>query len=179
MTTMTLQTDRLILRPLGPQDADAVVSFYMDERSSMVGGVLDEWNAGKMFYFLLGHWAHRGYGLWAVTAKGDDTVIGMVGPFFPLARPEAEIGWVMLTAEAEGKGYAAEAAQAAIDDAWTRLGWTEMVHYISPENTRSIALAEKLGAVPDKNAVQPNADNPCLVYRQAAPDAEGGLEAYA
>ena len=176
---LTLETDRLILRPLGPQDAEGVVAFYMDERSSMVGGVLNEWDAGKMFYFLLGHWVHRGYGLWAVTLKGDDTAIGMVGPFFPLTRPETEIGWVMLTAEAEGKGYAAEAARAAIDDAWSRLGWTEMVHYIDPTNAASIKLAERLGAYLDEDAEQPHKSSPCLVYRQPHPETQGGMEAYA
>lgn len=177
---LTLETDRLILRPLGPQDEEAVIGFYMDERSSMAGYAGEYYAAAKNYYALLGHWTHRGYGLWAVTLKGQgDQAMGMVGPYFPLGRPETEVGWVLFNDDAEGKGYAAEAALAAINDAWTRLGWTEMVHYISPENDKSIKLAEKLGAFLDKDAAQPSPDKPCLVYRQPAPDAQGGMEAYA
>lgn len=176
---LTLETDRLILRPMGPQDADAVVAFFKDERASMVGGGEDEWQAGKMFYLLLGHWTHRGYGMWAVTMKGDDTAIALVGPFFPISRPETEVGWLILDPDYEGQGIAAEAARAAIEDAWTRLGWNEMVHYIDPANVASIKLAERLGAYLDEGAVQPNPTSPCLVYRQPHPDTQGGLEAYA
>lgn len=173
-----IETNRLILRPLGPQDEEAVIGFYMDERSSMAGYAGEYNAAAKNYYALLGHWTHRGYGLWAVTLKDQsDQAIGMVGPYFPLGRPETEVGWVLFSDDVEGKGYAAEAAQAVIEDARTRLGWSDIVHYISPENGKSVKLAEKLGAFLDSDAVQPSPDKPCLVYRQPSIQRQREMEA--
>ncbi|WP_136441938.1 GNAT family N-acetyltransferase [Pacificoceanicola onchidii] len=137
----TITTDRLTLRPIQKRDAEAMTAM------------------------MLGHWEMRGYGLWAVTETGAADILGMVGPFFPDGWPETEIGWVMFDG-AEGKGYAFEAAKAAISDARTRLGWRDIVHYINPENSRSIALAERLGAVLDPNAEQPKPGSHALIYRQ-------------
>jgi RimJ/RimL family protein N-acetyltransferase len=46
-----------------------------------------------------------------------------------------------------GKGYATEAAVAAIDWAFDALGWTDVIHSISPDNTASQLLAQRLGSV--------------------------------
>ncbi|MEM9425231.1 MAG: GNAT family N-acetyltransferase [Pseudomonadota bacterium] len=163
--TMTLQTERLVLRRPNGGDADAIMAFYNTERSQFTGGNLGRFNAWKQTAAMLGHWEISGFGLWAVTERGRDDIIGLVGPFYPEGWPETEIGWVLFEG-AEGKGYAVEAAKAAMADARARLGWREIVHYIAPENSRSIRLAEKLGAVPDPKAATPKPDAPCLVYRQ-------------
>lgn len=170
MTGLILETDRLVLRQPAPKDMDALTEFYVSERSRYAGGHVIRpraWGNGAM---ILGHWQVRGFGLWAVTEKGDDTALGMVGPYYPDGWPETEVGWVLF-AGSEGKGFAFEAAKAAIADARSRLGWTSIVHYIAPQNTRSIRLAEKLGAAVDESAVQPKPDQPCLVYRQPKPEA--------
>ncbi len=164
--TQTLTTSRLTLRPLAPRDEDAATAFYMSERSAMTGGHLPRPAAWRAFAAMLGHWQMRGFGLWAVTRKGDDTAIGMVGPYFPAGWPETEIGWVLFDG-AEGHGYAFEAAQAAMADARTRLGWTDIVHYIRAGNDRSIRLAERMGARLDPDAPRPEGSSgPALVYRQ-------------
>ncbi len=109
--------------------------------------------------------------MFVFSAKIDpDTPLGMAGPWFPEGWPEREIGWTLWAAEAEGKGYAREAAVAARDHAFRDLGWDTAVSYIDPENTRSIALAERLGARRDDAARHPG-DEPCLVYRHPKPEA--------
>lgn len=160
-----LETERLRLRPLAPKDANAITAYYETERAKYTGGHLPRFGAWKNTAFMFGHWQLKGFGLWAVTLKGDDTIIGLVGPFFPDGWPEPEIGWIVFEG-AEGKGIAFEAAQASLKDAQDRLGWEEIVHYIAPENTRSIRLAERLGAKHDPHAAVPKPDDPCLVYRQ-------------
>ena len=165
MTDLRLETDRLVLRPPAAKDARAAIDFYMSERSQYAGGNVERFNAWRAFTAMLGHWQVRGYGLWAVTRKGDDTAMGMVGPFYPEGWPETEVGWVLFDG-AEGHGYAYEAAQKALQDVRDRLGWTNIVHYIAPENTRSIALAQKLGAQLDETATKPKPGTPTLVYRQ-------------
>lgn len=169
-TTRQLQTDRLILRRPQSQDKDAIIAFYMSERSQYAGGNLPRFHAWKNTAAVFGHWDLNGFGLWALTLKGSDDILGLVGPFFPEGWPETEFGWLMLEGS-EGKGYAFEAAQAALEDAYAQLGWTSIVHYIAPENARSVALAERLGAKLDPDAAIPFAEKPTLVYRQ--PKREG------
>jgi RimJ/RimL family protein N-acetyltransferase len=45
-----------------------------------------------------------------------------------------------------GRGYAGEGAAAATDWAFDRLGWTDIIHSIAPENHASQRVAEKLGS---------------------------------
>ena len=56
-----------------------------------------------------------------------------------------ELGF-MLVESAEGRGIAFEAAVAARDWAWSILQVPRLVSYIDPANTRSAALAQRLGA---------------------------------
>ncbi|WP_424976273.1 GNAT family N-acetyltransferase [Dinoroseobacter sp. S124A] len=167
----TLTTERLTLRPPCPADVPALTEFYRSERSQYAGGHVPHAKAWSNAVAMLGHWQVRGYGLWAVTETGDDRALGLVGPYYPDGRPETELGWVLFAA-AEGRGIAQEAALAARADARSRLGWSEIVSYIDARNTRSIALAERLGARLDETAPQPKPDDPCLVFRHPS-DVEG------
>ena len=88
--------------------------------------------------------------------------------WFPADWPETEIGWIMFEG-GEGKGYAFEAAEAARTHVFETLGWDTAVSYIDPHNARSIALAERLGAVRDDSAERPHPDD--LVYRHPKPEA--------
>ncbi|MEJ6393662.1 GNAT family N-acetyltransferase [Gymnodinialimonas sp. 2305UL16-5] len=171
--TQILTTEHLTLRRPGPQDAAATTAFYMSERARMAGGNLQRPAAWRYFAAMLGHWDIRGYGLWAVTRTGEDTILGLVGPYFPDGWPETEIGWLIFDGS-EGKGIAYEAAKATITDARTRLGWHSIVSYIHRDNARSISLAERLGCTRDPNATHPNAD--ALVYRHPSPSEIGPHE---
>ncbi len=167
----TLETERLILRAPGMQDWEAWLAFCLDDRSRFVrADDIDEGKAWRAFCHVAGMWALRGYGSFVITAKGADTALGLTGPWHPIDWPERELGWTIWSAAAEGQGYAYEAARAARDYAFGTLGWTTAVSYIDPENTRSIALAERLGAVRDPSAKVPHPEDPCLVYRHPAPE---------
>ena len=167
--TPVLQTERLTLRAPLPKDAETFIAFYATERAQFVGGPMDRQEAWKFFCIEIGHWAMRGFGLFTVTKTGDDRPLGIVGHWYPEGWPETEVGWVLFDPATEGQGIALEAARACINHAWTTLGWTDIVSYIAQENTRSVALAERLGAVLDENAAQPKPDKPCFVYRHPKP----------
>ncbi len=162
---MDIETDRLILRKPAAHDVEQLTAFYVSDRSAMAGGSVSYPEAVTRAYAVLGHWVHRGYGLFAITLKTDNTTIGMAGPYFPPGRPETEIGWVLYDGY-EGHGYATEAAIAVIGYAKRELHWDQIVHYIDKDNTPSIAVAERVGAYLDPDAVQPKPDRPCLIYRQ-------------
>ncbi len=59
--------------------------------------------------------------------------------------PGAEVGWGIATAH-WNKGFATEAATAAMDWVFRALRWNEVIHVIDPDNTASIAVARKLGS---------------------------------
>ncbi|MFN3276110.1 MAG: GNAT family N-acetyltransferase [Paracoccus sp. (in: a-proteobacteria)] len=168
--TPVLDTDRLTLRAPQGSDWPHWRSFHQSDRARYIGGGPDlapgtSWRA---FGHVIGHWAMRGFGMFVFTLKGDDTPLGLTGPWFPDGWPEQELGWTVWTAGAEGRGLVSEAARAARLHAFTTLGWTTAVSYIDPGNARSIALAERLGATLDTGAAQPKWDKPCLVYRHPA-----------
>ncbi|MCV6596625.1 MAG: GNAT family N-acetyltransferase [Mangrovicoccus sp.] len=161
-----LTTQRLRLRRPISQDLDGFMAFAQSERAQYLSFHSDPAQAWRSFCVILAHWDLRGYGMFALTLPGADRCLGLVGPWYPQGWPEQELGWMIWTSEAEGQGYAQEAALAARGYAYKVLGWDTAVSYIAPENTRSIALAERLGAILDPEAARPNA-LPCSVYRHA------------
>jgi RimJ/RimL family protein N-acetyltransferase len=65
------------------------------------------------------------------------------------------VGWGLIR-EAWGKGYATEAATAAIDWAFATLGWDEVIHSIDPDNVNSQNVARRLGSTRLRQARMPS-----------------------
>jgi len=170
--TPVLETPRLTLRAPRIDDYPAWEAFYRSDRARFVGGPGDLAAAWRAFAHMVGMWALRGAGPFVFADRATDAAIGNAGPWFPMDWPEPELGWLVWSEEAEGRGYASEAAEAARAFAYETLGWSAAVSYIDPDNARSIALAERLGCVVDANAPLPDhAGQPPLVYRHPAPEA--------
>jgi RimJ/RimL family protein N-acetyltransferase len=160
-----IETERLILRGPQVEDFEPMFAFLSTERSHFVRSAeLDRLQAWRGFGHLVGHWVLRGFGQWVITMKGDDTAIGATGGWFPETWPEREIGWAIWSEAHEGQGIAYEAATAARAHLFGAMGWETAVSYIDTANSRSAALAKRLGCVIDPTAKGPN-DEPCLVYR--------------
>jgi RimJ/RimL family protein N-acetyltransferase len=166
--TPVLETERLRLRAPDGSDWPAWVDFTTSDRARWIGGPLDRDRAWRAMGHMIGHWVMRGWGMFVFCNRATGRPLGMAGPWFPEGWPEREIGWSVWNPDAEGKGFAFEAASTAILHAYRALGWTTAVSYIDPDNLRSIALAERLGAVRDLDAKAPGTD-PCTVYRHPAP----------
>lgn len=170
--TPILTTERLTLRAPVAADWPHWRAFAASDRARFIRpDDFDDSKSWRAFGHVIGHWVLRGWGSFIFTRQGDDRPLGMAGPWYPEGWPEREIGWTVWAAEAVGQGFAFEAAQAARAHAFGTLGWRTAVSYIDPRNTRSIALAERLGAVRDTAAATPDPDQPCLVYRHPAPGA--------
>ncbi|MEM9972848.1 MAG: GNAT family N-acetyltransferase [Pseudomonadota bacterium] len=173
--TPILETERLTLRAPQPGDYPVWEAFYGSPRAQYIGGPGGVREAWRGFCHVAGMWVLRGYGSFILCAKGTDIPLGMVGPWHPADWPEREIGWTIWAPDAEGKGYAYEAALASRAYAYDVLGWDTAVSYIDGRNARSIALAERMGALRDPAASCPphaakNPDIEDLVYRHPAPE---------
>ena len=168
-----IETARLTLRRPVPADWEAFRDFMMSDRAAMFGSHGHVGKAFRAFASELGHWDIFGFGMFAVTPRGEDRAVALVGPWNPPDWPEREIGWMVLAGEAEGRGFAREAALGALDHIWRVLRWDTVVSYIAQGNDRSIALAERLGARLDPAAQAPEAPGrTVLVYRHPRPEGQ-------
>ena len=90
----------------------------------------------------------HGFGLWAVEAVDVADFVGFVGFSIPGFQahftPCVEIGW-RLAFEHWGRGYATEAARAAVDCGFRRFGLEEIVSFTVRANWRSGRVMERLG----------------------------------
>jgi RimJ/RimL family protein N-acetyltransferase len=143
-----LETERFILRGYRPEDVAPFAAFYATERARFVGGPMTGELACRALMAYAGHWQIRGYGRWMVDDKATGETLGNVGLWYPDGWPEPEIGWTLFDG-AEGRGVAHETALAARAYAFDRLGWTTAISLVAPDNTRSAALAARMGATRD------------------------------
>lgn len=142
----TLETARLILRPTAAEDLDGWAELMDDaEAARFIGGRQTRSDAWRGMMSMAGSWATLGFGMFSLIEKGSGDWLGRIGPWRPEGWPGNEIGWSVLR-KGWGKGYAAEAATAAIDWAFDTLGWEDVIHCIDPENVNSQAVARKLGS---------------------------------
>lgn len=145
---MILETERLLLRPFRPADIDPYAEMCADsevmEFLNATGSPISRADAWRQLAMYLGHWELRGFGTWAVEERGTGAFVGRVGLHFPEGWPDRELGWT-IARKFWGRGYASEAARAAIAHAFGTLGWTHLVSLIHPNNHRSARLAERLG----------------------------------
>lgn len=148
-----LTTERLTLRAPEMADFDAYAAFYASDRAIWVGGQQDTRLAFKTFAALLGHWHLRGFGWWMIEHDGNPA--GFSGVSKSPANANTEIGWVLFEGH-EGRGFAREAAAAALGYARRMLELTRLVSYIETGHIRSENVAVALGArrvgVADHNA---------------------------
>ena len=141
-----LRTTRLCLR--APLLAD--FSTYADILGGPRGRYIMEQPVSRAdiwrdFCGLVATWVLRGHGAWTVTENSEYDPLGFVLIGTEPGDEAHELGF-MVAKTAEGQGIAFEAAAAARDWAWSVLQVPRLVSYVDPENTRSAALARRLGA---------------------------------
>jgi RimJ/RimL family protein N-acetyltransferase len=167
VTIPVIQTERLVLREPREADFPAMLTFNDSPRSAFVGGGGDRQKVWRNLMANIGHWALRGYGLFSVdTLDGD--FIGRIGVIYHDGWDEPELGWHLFDGY-EGKGYAYEAALAARADYHARITLQPPISYIAVTNTRSQALAARLGAVIERTLDDDKGHD--HVYRHPAPGA--------
>ena len=144
----TLRTPRLSLSAPNDADLDAIFTIHSDARTyehrpELAMKTKEE--ATELARAWQANWRERQLSYYVVSTL-DGTTIGFTG-----VRHSAEAGEEVLNLyyrfapESQGKGYAKEAAAAAIASARGRFPQLPVVAIIDPTSEASIALALKLG----------------------------------
>lgn len=135
------------MRRLTPDDLDSYAAMYADPdvmRYLEDGRPLDRAAAWRSMALHLGHWELRGYGQWALVERTSGRFVGRAGLWQPEGWPGLEVGWI-LARPYWGRGFATEAAQAALTYAFEAIGAESVCSLIIPQNAPSIRVAERLG----------------------------------
>ncbi len=168
---LILQTDRLLLRRLVPEDLDALYELYRDEeiRRYFPDGTLSyEDTKEELEWFLEGHPRHPELGLWATIYKPTNQFIGRCGllPWTIEERDEVEVAY-LINKSFWKQGLGSEAAQACADYGFNTLGLSRLICMIYPENHASIQVALKLGMTLEKE--MEDKFGPYLLYARNKP----------
>jgi RimJ/RimL family protein N-acetyltransferase len=144
-----LTTERLILRPWRDADVAPVTAMFADPTvmryflGTRDAAYSEKWVAG-----VRAHFDRTGFGIWAVEAPGVASFMGFAGlstvPNTMPACPGVEIVWTLAEAYWR-RGYATEAARAALADGFRRLGLDEIVAFTATVNTPSRGVMAKIG----------------------------------
>ncbi|MEM1288835.1 MAG: GNAT family N-acetyltransferase [Pseudomonadota bacterium] len=163
-----LETGRLLLRGWTLDDFEPLADFLADDEANRYrGGGVGRERAWMTLLEHAGGWALRGYGVFAVEERESEDLCGWAGLWHPASLEEPELCWSIFP-EFSGRGYAPEAAGAAL--VW----WTQMegqpapFSMMHPDHVASQRVAEKLGAERSDDIVF--GDEPRRLFRHKVPD---------
>ena len=139
-----LHTERLILREYRRGDFDAFAAHLDDPVSAAHLGPADRHAAWRIFCSQAGLWLLHGAGWWAVEEKETGQVVGTMGAFFREEATVMELGWNTYRAFG-GRGYANEAAAAAMHHALEIRREPTVRALIASANESSLRVARRLG----------------------------------
>ncbi|MGE8279474.1 MAG: GNAT family N-acetyltransferase [Stenotrophomonas sp.] len=164
-----IQTERLQLRLLRDDDGDAAAMLqllnepgfhqYIGDRGVRTLAQARDYVRNHTF----ASYAAHGFGMYAVERRSDGAWLGNAGLVRRDGLPCADVGYALLGAYI-GHGYAREAVQGVLDYARDTLGIGELRAVVSPGNTRSTALLEKIGFRSDGTVVLPGKDEQLLLF---------------
>jgi RimJ/RimL family protein N-acetyltransferase len=149
--TLSLQTDRLLIRDWHEDDAEAALEIYgSPEVAPWLSPAIDQVTDVTTMKMILTAWieAQPNFvvpaGRWAVVRREDNEVIGgLLIRLLPPYEEDLELSW-QLRPEEWGHGYAAEAGGELIRWAFTQ-EIDELFAVARPTNTRAIGTAKRLG----------------------------------
>ena len=148
MPVTELRTARLLLRQWREGDRAPFAALNVDpEVTEHLPRLLSREESDALAARVAKSFSDNALGLFALEVPGVAPFIGFAGlsipgfdaPFMPCV----EVGW-RLARTHWGKGYATEAARAAMKDGFERLGLREIVSFTVPENVRSQKVMERL-----------------------------------
>ena len=166
-----LNTERLVLRHLEPDDLDPLYALYQDPEIRQYypdGTRTREETKKELEWFLHGHPRHPELGLWATVERRTGEFLGRCGllPWHIQGTDEVELAF-MIRKERWREGLATEAAQGIIKHANEVLDLRRLVCLVMPGNIASAGVAAKVGMVFEREFTDEL--GPCRLYALALP----------
>jgi len=152
--TYILETERLLLRRLVPEDLDALFALYRDPeiRQYFPEGTLSyEDTKAELEWFLNGHPRHPELGLWATVDKATGEFIGRCGllPWTIDGREEVEVAYLLAKTHWR-QGLGTEAARAIAHYGFEQLNLPRLICLIDRDNQASQKVAKGIGMTFEK-----------------------------
>jgi RimJ/RimL family protein N-acetyltransferase len=149
----SLKTERLLLRPLAPADAQAYAAmrYHPEVARWLPPASADSVEAASAsIERFAASWRERGYAPWGLFLEGG--LIGHGGLNHVPEFQATEVLWA-LHPDAWGRGYATETARAALTFGFATLGMETIFAITMPDNLPSQAVMRRLGLRYRRNVV--------------------------
>ncbi len=147
MQIPSIATKRLLLRPWTPADGEAwfrilqqqdILRYFPNPKPP------ERSKADAYINHHLAHWNEHGYGHWAIVLPEEGSVLGWCGLEYLSELGEVEVAY-LLSRKVWGRGYATEAAKAAVAFGLEKVNLGEIIGLVHPDNRASIGVLEKCG----------------------------------
>ena len=143
-----LETERITLRPIMPEDSTQVFAYRSDKQANMYQSWVAD-HQTEVDAFISKNPAefdiHDTWFQLVIVAKEDSAVIGDIGVhFIDSDGAQCEIGCTLSSTHYD-KGYATEALRSVITYLFGKLGKHRITASVDPRNEASIRLMERLG----------------------------------
>ena len=160
-----LETNRLVLRELHPNDAEPFYQLNLNPNVIRYTGNTAFNNREEAAHFLENYQDYKlnGYGRWAVLDKSNNEFLGWCGLKYDKALDETDIGFRFFE-NYWNKGYATESAKACIAYGFEKLQLETIIGRAMQENVASIKVLEKIGLTFDR-AFDFDAQNKGVIYK--------------
>jgi [ribosomal protein S5]-alanine N-acetyltransferase len=143
-----IETERLSLREMSEADSGVVLEILNDPGFIRFVGDRGVRTIGDAARYIderfVESYRQNGFGLWLVETKDGKVPAGICGLVTRKELGVVEVGYAFLP-PFRGKGYAYEAASAALRHARDVLGLPRLYAIVDPDNAVSIRVLEKLG----------------------------------
>ena len=167
-----LETERLILRKMSPDDRDDFFTMRSDKRMHEYTDTTPDHDISQTEEYLakmLRGVDESRWIIWAIQHRASARVIGFVGIWnFDETQTTAELSYG-IAPEFQGKGYMSEALTRVIEYAFDTLKLAALEAYTETENTPSRRLLERIGFGEAGQVDDPSADGTrvyhMIVYR--------------
>ena len=145
MHLVRIETERLVLRHWRQDDVDALLAISADPEVARWLSPATRADVAATIERYAHSWETLGFGRWAVDDRHSGRLVGRVGvmrqPAWTGSDVKDEIGW-MIDRSRWGEGIATEAARAALEDVFARVGLPAVVSFTLPDNIASRRVME-------------------------------------
>lgn len=168
-----LCTRRLVLRHAHPDDAPFVLELLNDP--AFLAHIGDRQvrtlEQAKLYIHqrILASYEQHGCGMWVLEEREEPSALGLCGIVRREGLDHEDLGYALLP-EARGRGLASEAARATLHYGFETLGYERLLAIVSPANTVSIRVLEKIGFERRGQCKLPGDDEAVELYEAVRPE---------